>query len=103
MGWVPVRSVVEGATGTIPTMVGLLTALTKLELRRTKLEGSLPADMRFLRNLTHLTVAENPDLDGRLPSLLGYLTHLEALELFDNKLYGTVPSQLGLLTRCERR
>jgi Leucine-rich repeat (LRR) protein len=65
--------------GSIPTEIGLLTALTSISLRN-------PAESR-------------PFIGGAIPSSLGMLSSLESLRLSGNQLSGFLPFELGKLSR----
>jgi hypothetical protein len=97
----------NGAKGTIPTVLGLLTELQTLQLdgriqgafsttvlngpsRRGPLSGGIPSEMFRLTNLKVLSLTDN-DLTGSLPTDLGTLTALEALSFGYNKFSGPVP------------
>jgi hypothetical protein len=67
---------------TIPTQIGQLVSLTRLELISSALTGSLPSQVVQLRNLLVLDVADNK-LTGTLPSL-DKLTGLTKLDVSSN-------------------
>lgn len=64
--------------GSIPTEIGLLTALTSISLRN-------PAESR-------------PFISGAIPAALGMLTSLESLRLSGNQFSGFLPFELGKLS-----
>jgi hypothetical protein len=72
-------------TGTLPTQLGMLTALTTLTLEALYNYQSGRYD--------------NVNLTGTLPSELGALTNLVRLELDGNSLTGTIPSEWARMTR----
>ena len=84
-------------SGSIPTELGSLTALTKLDLSRNKLSGSIPTELGSLTALTILKLSRNK-LSGTIPTELGSLTALTKLDLSHNKLSGSIPTELGSLT-----
>jgi hypothetical protein len=84
-------------SGTIPSSVGLLTALTELNLYNNNLQSSLPGTIGCLTNLQFLVVEAN-ELTSSLPSTLGCLTALTYLDTNVNKFNGGIPSELGCLT-----
>ncbi|KAI2503353.1 hypothetical protein MHU86_11073 [Fragilaria crotonensis] len=85
-------------SSTIPTQIGLLTALDDIKLINTGLNGTLPTELARLTKLTFLELWSN-DLSGTIPSELGLLTDLAVFNLFYNHmLTGFVPSEVGLLT-----
>lgn len=62
-------------SGAIPTQIGLLTRLEKLQLFRNALHSSLPSQLGRLTELLHLYTFQN-QLDGRVPPELAALTEL---------------------------
>ena len=84
-------------TGNIPTELGNLTKLTRLNLARNQLTGTIPAALGKLTNLTTLYLWDN-QLAGTVPAALGKLTNLKALWIPDNQLTGTVPEELTNLS-----
>ena len=65
-------------TGTLPSELGLLTALTKLYLVDNALSGVLPTELGLLTALVELILDGN-SLTGSLPTELGLLTSLEMM------------------------
>ena len=89
-------------TGSIPTQLGNLTNLTRLDLGGNKLTGSIPTQLGSATSLTFLSLADN-QLTGGIPTQLGNLTNLQELELNENNsLGGTIPTELGNLTSLTR-
>jgi hypothetical protein len=114
--WGNLRAV-DAATGVvgkgrIPADLGLLTALTYLNMGETlrattpqQTASSLavggttiPPSLGALTRLESLYLLIN-ELTGTIPSTLGALTALTALELSTNQLSGVIPSSLGALTK----
>ena len=85
-------------SGSIPDVIGDLTALTSLDLDGNGLRGEIPVGLGRLTNLESLSLGDN-QLSARIPSALGSLTNLQHLELFRNNLDGNVPDSLGRLTK----
>ena len=85
-------------TGTIPPSLGDLAALEQLRLNDNDLTGSLPAELGELANLRELWISDNA-LTGAIPSELGSLSKLEVLSLLNNDLTGSIPSELGSLSK----
>ena len=83
--------------GTIPTELGNLTALTSLSLFWNQLRGIIPTELDNLTALTELALGGN-QLSGTIPTELGNLTALTELVLGGNQLSGTIPTELGNLT-----
>ena len=74
--------------------------VTHLDLPRSQLSGSIPAELGLLVNLKNLVLSSN-ELSGSIPSALGQLTNLEWLYLDGNELSGSIPSALGQLTNLK--
>jgi hypothetical protein len=84
--------------GGIPTEWGAaLTRLTRLDLSKQALSGTIPSELGLLQNLTSLRLLEN-DLRQTLPTEVGQLSNLEHMWLYGNRLRGTLPSELGRLS-----
>ncbi len=87
----------DGISGTIPTQLGNLTALTTLDISNNQLTGSIPTQIGSLTALTSLDLSAN-ELTGSIPTQIGSLTALTSLDLSDNQLSGAIPTQIGSLT-----
>jgi hypothetical protein len=84
-------------TGTIPTELGGLTSLTRLDLR--KIENAFCL-LHFAELISQFAVSQMTGyetLTGTIPTELGLLLHLSYLDLSDNYLHGTVPTFLTAL------
>lgn len=81
-------------TGTVPSSLGGLTALTSLNLRQNSLNGPVP--MLALDQLAQVDLSDN-QFSGPIPSLAG-TTALETFEIQGGQLTGSIPA-LGHLTR----
>ena len=77
-------------SGTLPTQLGRLTELRKLNLDG----GRVDVGQGFIGPLGSLT--------GGVPTEVGSLTALTELSLINNRLSGTLPTQLGRLTALVR-
>ncbi len=80
--------------------------VTRLELWRNRLDGTIPSELRNLDHLMFLTLGgNNPqyggNLRGGIPAELGNLSSLLILYLQDNELTGSIPSALGSLAQLE--
>ncbi|KAL2636102.1 hypothetical protein R1flu_007581 [Riccia fluitans] len=79
-------------TGTIPSSIEDLTALTDLWLDNNKFQGAIP-DLSKLAKLKTLHLQNNL-LSGGIPSTLASLTFLTELFLQNNKFSGPIPADL---------
>ena len=84
----------NGLTGEIPSELGDLANLEKLNLGWNSLTGEIPSELGDLANLGQLDLGWN-SLTGEIPSELGDLANLGQLDLGYNDLTGEVPSELG--------
>ena len=79
--------------GSIPPQLGNLDGLQVLNLSANQLEGAIPPELGKLRNLQHLALTGN-QLTGRIPPELADLQGLQRLRLGGNDLSGCVPLKL---------
>jgi Leucine-rich repeat (LRR) protein/PKD repeat protein len=84
--------------GTLPSSLGNLTSLTRLNLYFNKLSGTIPTELGDLTHLTYLDLSYNRHLSSTIPAQLGNLTQLAYLNLGLNQLSGSIPTQLTSLT-----
>ena len=82
--------------GSIPSDLSRVTALTDLYLQDNHLAGSIPPELGSLTGLVRLYADDN-DLAGEVPSELGGLLALRELRLSSNNLTGSLPAALGNL------
>lgn len=80
--------------------------VTRLELWRNRLDGTIPSELSSLDHLLFLQLGgNNPQYGGNLrgviPAELGSLASLQILYLHDNELTGSIPSALENLARLE--
>jgi Leucine-rich repeat (LRR) protein len=80
-------------TGSIPTEVGKLTLLGEFWVNYNELDSSIPTELGLLTSLKVLKARGN-DFTSSIPTELGLLTSLTSLHLDDNSLTGTVPAEL---------
>ena len=85
-------------TGTIPHQLGKIATLNFLLLHSNQLSGIIPKQLDQLTSLTSLRFDSN-QLTGGIPTELGSLTDLTLLRLDNNLLTGSIPTQLGSLTK----
>ena len=85
----------QGLDGTIPAALGRLSELTSLNLRsNADLSGGIPGSLNYLSNLTVLNLHSNSHT-GEIPDLSG--TSLVELYLPGNELTGSVPAWLNTM------
>ena len=89
--WLPLYD--KGFKGPIPTEIGLLQKLKRLELQKNQFTGKIPTEMGLWSQLNYVTLANNK-LEGTIPTQLGLLTQLTYLDVRNNELVGTIPSAL---------
>ncbi|XP_073006338.1 probable LRR receptor-like serine/threonine-protein kinase At2g16250 [Typha latifolia] len=85
--------------GSIPAWFGhrLSPGISSIDLRSAGVNGTIPADLGLLSNLTTLLLSHNA-LTGPIPSPLGNLSSLVSLDLSHNNLSGSLPASLLSLT-----
>ncbi|KAL4291277.1 hypothetical protein GQ457_14G025410 [Hibiscus cannabinus] len=84
-------------TGTVPSSIGNLSRLTKLDLSNNKFEGAIPSSLRNCKSLQSLDLSQNK-LNGRVPhQLFGAFQGLFHLNLSHNSFTGSLPSDLSNL------
>ena len=88
-------------SGTLPTQLGNLGGLTRLDLNGNRLRGPIPTQLGRLTALTYLDLGDNNGLSGSIPPQLGGLTKLRTLGLSGNTLTGCVPNALWNATASD--
>ncbi|XP_010547527.1 PREDICTED: probable LRR receptor-like serine/threonine-protein kinase At4g37250 [Tarenaya hassleriana] len=86
--------------GSVPSDLGTLPALQRLDLSNNSINGSLPVSLFNATELRFLDLSNNL-ISGELPVSFGGLQNLQVLNLSDNALVGKLPasiSSLGNLT-----
>ena len=66
------------------------------------LKGGIPGQIGGLTELSHLTIARNPDLAGVLPPEVGEMISLEFLNLSGNGHTGAIPAGITDATKLKR-
>ena len=85
-------------SGTIPSTLGKLSALTQLYLSNNNLSGEIPAELGNLSKLRRLYLNNN-NLSGPLPPELGNMSALQRLHLYNNALLeGPLPTSFVTLS-----
>ncbi len=88
-------------TGTIPAELGRLSHLETLNLEWNRLRGPIPLELTGLHNLRSLRLGVNR-LTGEVPAELANLANLEDLRLNHTLLTGRIPSELSNLSNLTR-
>ena len=79
--------------GTVPVELGLLTALSRLQLQNNGITGSIPTSLGKISSLTYLNAADN-SLVRVVPTAVGTLSNMRYLNLQSNSLTGVIPGSL---------
>ncbi|MCY3613771.1 MAG: S8 family serine peptidase [Bacteroidetes bacterium] len=87
-------------TGTLPSELGDLQGLEDLRLYKNSITGEIPHELGNLTQLQWLDISTN-SLSGEIPPELGNLTQLQRLDMSTNSLSGEIPPELGSLTRLQ--
>ncbi|CAM8927360.1 unnamed protein product [Rhodiola kirilowii] len=82
-----------GLTGYIPSELGLLDSLQRLNLANNSFSKSIPPRLFNATSLTHIDLSRNL-LTGSVPSQIKSLTHLTRVDLSSNQLNGSLPECL---------
>lgn len=84
-------------TGTLPSSLGSLSALTFLAVYETEVFGSIPASYGCLTKIVTLVLFGN-QLTGPLPSGIANMPFLYYMDIMANFLSGPLPSNLGSMS-----
>lgn len=74
--------------------------VTKIELKKNNLTGTLPNEIGNFEKLTHLDLYNN-NLSGEIPNSLENLHNLEWLKLSRNNFSGNIPTEITRLFKIE--
>ncbi|KAG7535695.1 Leucine-rich repeat-containing N-terminal plant-type [Arabidopsis thaliana x Arabidopsis arenosa] len=81
-------------TGTLPSNLGSLNSLQRLDLSNNSINGSFPVSLLNATELRFLDLSNN-HISGELPASFGALLNLKVLNLSDNSFVGELPKTLG--------
>ncbi|KAJ3028531.1 UNVERIFIED_CONTAM: hypothetical protein HDU68_001464 [Siphonaria sp. JEL0065] len=85
-------------TGSIPKELGNLANLEFLSLNNNHFSGAIPSELGKLSKLTYLNLGVNV-LTSLIPKEIGNLAQLQVINLSQNELSGTIPPELGNLAK----
>gem|GEM_PF-2967219 len=94
--------------GEIPSSIGGLTGLEKLELFHGELSGLLPQSMKYLANLTYVDLSDNvlgqgcAKHDEINPKIFAGWKKLRFLNLSENYFRGPIPHTIGEMKKLEK-
>ena len=88
----------NGLDGTIPASIGSLGELSKVVLRQNRLRGALPAQLFELDKLEYLDVYNNT-ISGSIPESIWQLSNLQRLYFAHNVMAGTIPKAVAGLDK----
>ena len=86
--------------GTIPVQIGNAIGLQEIYLNNNQLTGSIPTELGNLEILNTLHLNTN-QLTGSIPPALGSLSGLQQLFLYANQISGAIPGEIGNLANLE--
>jgi len=91
-------------TGTLPSEIGILTNLQRIQLDRNQLYGSIPSEIGHLSRLTHLNISYNM-LSGYIPREIQFVDEREdeSLDFLLETAYECVEQILGTSNFGERQ
>ncbi|MBA0849441.1 hypothetical protein Goshw_016095 [Gossypium schwendimanii] len=89
-----------GLVGTIPSHLGNLSFLSRLNIMNNSFQGLLPNHLANLHRLKFINLGNNK-FGGEIPSWFGSFTRLQNLYLFGNNFTGLIPSSLCHLPKLE--
>jgi len=83
---------------TIPTEVGLLSNLIRLQIFSNTIYGTIPTEIGRLQYLQGALNLSSTTLTGTVPMELGMLNKIKQLDLSNNSLTGSLPTHLANMT-----
>ncbi|KAK7339964.1 hypothetical protein VNO77_20654 [Canavalia gladiata] len=91
----------KGLRGYLPSELGTLLYLRRLNLHTNAFHGSIPAQL-FNATALHSVFLHGNNLSGTLPPSVCNLPRLENLDLSDNSISGAIPNTLGNCSQLQR-
>ncbi|TKY65766.1 inactive leucine-rich repeat receptor protein kinase [Spatholobus suberectus] len=91
----------KGLRGYLPSELGTLLYLRRLNLHTNAFRGAIPAQL-FNATALHSVFLHGNNLSGNLPPSVCTLPRLENLDLSDNALSGAIPDTLGNCSTLQR-
>lgn len=88
-------------SGTIPVQLGRLSNMKEITLKQNELEGNIPSQIGRWNQLMMLDLSNN-NLDGRFPFQFGFLRTLTTMDVRHNSLTGPIPTQIGMQLRLTK-
>jgi Leucine-rich repeat (LRR) protein len=82
-----------GLVGTVPIELGSLSIVVELKLSRNALFGTIPSELFGLSELTTLEMSGNK-FTGKIPSSINNSRDLEQIDLSNNRLTGSLPGEM---------
>src|SRR6266542_3924961 len=86
--------------GNIPSTIGNLSNLQRMDLNTNQLNGSIPPSIGNLKSLIYFYFLSN-QLSSSIPRSIGDLINLQGFDLSDNELSDSIPSSLGNLINLQ--
>lgn len=83
--------------GTIPTEIGLLVNLEKVDLSFNQIYGSIPTEIGEWQSLEDFRAASN-NMTGTIPTEIGFMSNLKWFIGYQNQISGTIPSEIGVMS-----
>ena len=86
--------------GSLPTELGLLSEITQLSFDDNMLTGVVPTEIFGFPNMIEFNLKANSFVGG-IPTEVGSMTLLQKLELHQNEFTGPIPSEISNLSALE--
>ena len=91
-----------GVTGSIPPEIGNLINLQFLQIGFTSLTGAIPKEIEKLTKLSHLSFRDNSQMRGSIPTEIGNMDKVDTLRIHNNpQMTGPIPKEFGNLSNLK--